>query len=429
MSKTIRKNAELQKIVKLRNKKDFTQEGLSIEMNYSSSYVKKIEKGQRELTSGYLDMFKKALDLENVPILDDEVKRFEADLLEWFKSYFVGNRKEAIERNPYFAKGAEWCLEPHIQLMYDVYSLIYYISVFDYVSLRQQVAKLEDASDRFTEEYRAMYHIGMGYSNLIDCYYERALKELLKVESITTRPKFIDEFLYHIIALCLTSIGIPIVAMDYIAKAQHEAVTNYNTRNNMSYQNILAINYKYIGKIEQSLSLLEELLRDAEGKLDSTGLKGSVYQNIASTHQEANAINEAVENFNKSLDCFARGSAAHTFTLYLKAVALADFGKIDECKECIDEGLKACPDDETLCGCLLNALKHSLQLKSPESVKYLEKIAIPRIKTFGLYRESLKYYEKLSNYFATVRSRKLALTYLKQAYIIKNKITKGVIDL
>jgi tetratricopeptide (TPR) repeat protein len=422
-TKGVDKMDVLNKMIKIRKAQGLYASELSQMMGYDRTYLNKIEKKEKPLTPEAFNRFKKALHVPLLPLTDEEEAEFKQGLYAWKDDISFKDLDKAKEIQPKLARCAELTLSRDLQIMYDIFSAIFYRTVGKKEALETVLTKLEGQANGFTDEQSYWYNRQVGIRELYAQRYKTALDAFLKVETKGNILGFNNDALYYNIAHCLTDMGYTLKAMDYLQLAQDKALETNNNKNNVYIRYFLAINYRNLGKYTESLKILEGCLRDEREKSSASITIGLIYRHIALAYRDMGNYIKAIKNIGESFKYINNEHGAFIDNLYHEASILITSGKVDEGIVCLNKGLHMV-EEGTIKHTMLNYLKHSINLNDPSSMQYTINEAIPKLKYYHMNIALLECYEKIFKHLE--KSKKIkAFQYCKLAYELKNKLIKG----
>jgi len=420
------------KIKAIRELLDVSQKVLSIEMKVNPSFISKLESGSKPISSETLKKIRKTLNIEDVPLSDDEIQEFMTKLQSWRD--LINDRRlgEAIEIQPKLARCSELSLNSEIQVLYTLYSVGYFRSIGDTASSENAILFLDSMQDSLSPSYLLGYLILKGNDALNNGDYKIALKDLLAAEKINMNLNIAHGGLFFSIAACLSSMGYSYKAEEYIKKARKRSEEIGEKSLEMHYSINEALCCKNTGRYDEALRILSGCLRYGKSKADSGLLEGIVNHNIGCVYLKQKEYAVAIEYFEKASQSFKKSfkkeSESFINNLYFKAIALLSDNRIDEGMRCIEEGLSTVGKHGFL-NILFNALKCSLSLCNDSSLEYIERIAMTKFLKTGRYLEVIEYSDILTCHYRSIKKYKQALKFSEMSQKYYKIITEGEICL
>ena len=413
----------------IREMKNLSQSELARRMNYDKSHVSHMESGTRAISLGALEEFRRALEIQDVPLTIVEKKQFLQELQDWIDLYAAREYEKgsAFVHQKDFAQRAKWSLDPYLITQYELACLWHYITLEDDESFKEMMSILREKEYSFDDEQRFRYYHMIGLNELYRYQFKHALVALLKAETMSRQLALTVncyfEILYYQIAYCLTEMDYAYLAIEYLAKAEKAASDKANTAFAVYIRTHLAVNYSKIGKTDEALLLLESCLREESNKKNATGTIGWLYSKIGRVHHRKGDYVKA-NDFYDMASQHITDKRDYLQNLFFKAEALFAQEKIDECVFLIEKGLEE-SDEDTIANTLLVALNHSLSLEEPESLEQMETKTIPKLIEYGQHLTAIEYIEKLSSYFGENRKHKQAAYYNQLALKICKLLMEG----
>ncbi|MCL2217565.1 MAG: helix-turn-helix transcriptional regulator [Defluviitaleaceae bacterium] len=421
------------KIKALREKRGLTQVELGQLLNFDKSYINHIEKGRRPILSENLEMLKKALEVEGVPLTEEEQADFIKEIYSCMLVLFTREFEVAAELLPDLERRAGLSLEPSLHIYYDLLYTRYLFCVEEYAAHAAQVEIL-GKKENLNEEQLCMYYRELGTRELENFEYKKALSYFRRTEelSYSLAPENMSVIYYtnYAILFCLTDMDYPNQALDYLDKTKEGVGKIANNAFNIYIQAHMATNYSKIGKGTEAIVLLESCIRD-EKKQHVSGtseILAWLHTKMGRVHYRMKDFTKAVESFDTAIEYFGE-SIVHIndylINLWYKAAALIALEQFEKGAACLKEGLPLA-EPGTLFHTLFHALKFSLQLDTPTSLEYMEKTAIPHLVEHGQHLTAIDFCEKLSLHFEKTRKHARALRYTRMAFDIYKRLAEGV---
>ena len=256
------------------------------------------------------------------------------------------------------------------------------------------------------------------------CLYKSALFYHLKSEKINENLNMDDGVLLYNIGIILTHMDYANIANHYLKKAQIKMKEHQIIKFDLNVRWNLALNRGITGIPEESRKLLVSYLREVEQKKDNSETSGVIHHKIGLIYASEGNYDKALECFVIASQYFKKGSEAYIYNQCHTVLASFLSNKYSETLECIEEGLSMAIEG-TLWHLQLTTIKHLMTLDKSESIEYMTKVAIPRLKEYGKNLLVIECYERLSSYHAKTTGYKTALKYKDLALKLNNQLMRG----
>ena len=427
---TIEKLTLAKKMKTIRIALGITQLELATYMGKSHTTIEYYENNRNPVSSAVFKAFKQTLDMEDVPLKDEEIAAYLKDMLHpWNNMLNVGNIKKAVELQPRISYCVKWSYDENLQILYDLFSIRFYCGIGKKEESYTIAESLQKREPEFTEEQRYWYYRYLGFMQHTAWKYKSAVALYLKAEDIGRRLDLNDSTLYYNIGNCLVFMGYYNLAVECLEKIQLNGIGLYSIWRGVNIQKLLAVCYSKLGKTDKALGILNDCLEYllSENGSDRTKI-GAVYVDMGIVYQETGNFEKALENFDIVNQYCDKKSEASLECLCYRALFLRLNNRNDSAAECVDEGLSLVAKG-TLWYEWLNGIKYSLALDNQSSVDYIEWTTIPKINEYGCYWLTMEFYAILSSHFEKENKYKPALRYRNEASLIYKGLMKGNLSL
>jgi len=414
------------KISSIRRKKGLSQTELAQAVNFSQSYINRVEQGNRTISEEFLNAFRQVVDLPNVPLTDNEVELFKARLRSWKDIINYGDYDKARELKPGLAQSAKWSQEPELQIYFDLYDASFYHATRDMDKRNEIIASLSTNPHTFNGEQQYLRLRLVGIRELSVWKYRTALTSFLEAEKLGESLGLNDEGLYYNIAYCFTDMGYAYLANEFFEKSLQMLHSKANYSYDNQIRSFIAWNISQLGKTDEALAILEGCIREEKSKATSISNIGAFYKSIARIHHRIGNFAEAIENVDEAASHFEPTSKSYGYNLYYKAIILIENNKMNEGMDCLNESLGFF-DDASLEHLKLSMLRHSTSLNKPSSLKFIESTAIPKLLDHGAYQELIMHCDKIRVHYEAKNMYKKAYEYSHLSQKLTTIIHKGVI--
>ena len=330
------------KLRRIRIKAGRTLEVMGNIMYCGASTIRYYESGNG-LTPEVLDRFKKALEIEGTPLTDEELAAFRKALYELMNLIKAGDMAMAKELRPKMEIGARWCLEPEVELLFDLMDLPYIYLTEGEEAFKARLLTLSKREHEFTKEHYFWYHRHKGTAEYFELRYPSSYDSYVKAISLTKglgdRLDLGDFSLPYNPGLCLTHMGYPYQALEYLDEALESAVKRNYANETSQIQSIrrhMAICNSMLGQEDKAFAQLHECLRKEKS---NSGNYGAIYCDIGMVHHNAGNPEKAVESFKEAAKHTRKEGEIWLYLLCREATSLLALKMFDKVMERVNEGL------------------------------------------------------------------------------------------
>jgi transcriptional regulator with XRE-family HTH domain len=415
--------AKMGKLVAIRKLLNLTQEYIANETGFSVSYISKIENAKKPPDDDFINQYKIALGAPDLPLTEDEEAQFKQRLYAWKATVTSVEPEKAKIEQIKLQKCIDLTLSNDLKNLFYIFSVGFYRITNENELLENQMIKLKDLSNTFSDEQLYWYNRQIGVQALLDLQYRTALDSLLLAEQKGSLLNLNNDTIYYSIAHCLTDMGYAFGAIKYVEKSQERANIEKDYTYDVYRRYFLAENYTFLGRYKEALELLNSCLRDENKKTDANLSISLIYRRIAMVYYYMNDYKKALENIDITFTLINAENKSYKDNLYYKAMILIENNKIEQAVICLDEAIQM-TEGNPLKNVLYNALKHTTTLFNETSLNYVGNVAIPQLKFYEKNMALIDCYKKLGIHYEK-KNLKLSLKYFKSAYELSEKLRKG----
>ena len=408
---------EEKNITRIREAKGISQFSLSRMMRTDVDLVKRVEIGSAQYSSVQIQLAKKHLDVMDMPITEFEVAAFKKRLYIMYDH--IKDRR--------FRKAKAMCGEmapilkmerydndlPRLYRLFEAQILIYADNDLKAAEKKMASFGKESHSD-LTAEQRYHYTFNkaaicarrLEYEECFD-FYKEAHKSSRQVKELT--PEDIKRLQLGI-ASCYTYLGLPFKAISCLESARDLHYSRRASVLDIHFDLELALNYIRVNELRKAERLLEHCLVCANSIKDDAYI-GSVYHNFGKLYIQREQWEEAINYFNRAVECFEEGSVPHSRSMFDIVRCWAGLNKFAHAKRILKEAESLC-DNETY-SFLFEVLWHYVEVQSrvslynEKSVEYIETVALPYLEKTHDYFLAIDYYKLLEAYYAKKNEKKV----------------------
>jgi len=385
----------------IRTNHGLSQEEFAKALGYDTEYIIALETDIVRATPEFTDRLRNELKLHDAPITEDERAALMIRLFEFKSKIDYGELNKAEKMMSQLEKNTKASYSPSTVNFYDLFAAYYYMTVGDKEVFDEKMAALENKTRTFSTRHKFHYKHLIGAREYVAQNYKKALDAYMEAEKLDKNFDWYDVRFIFGYGLCLSAIGYAARAVEYFRKAQHLSLWQkiYDGKPNKSYEvDIdcnLAFNLSKIGRCDEAFKILNNRLKLEKKKGSAKARLGHVYLGIGTSYLYAKRYNDAIKTFDVAYK-YPNQYNIYSALFYRKALAFIKIGNINEGLLSIQEGLNVSSDG--VWKVLLEALKCSVMLSEPESLKHMETIIIPSLLKYYQYAEVVKYYKELINY-------------------------------
>jgi len=407
-----------------------TQLELATNMGRSHTTIEHYENNRIIVTNANYKAFKQTLDMEDVPLKDEEIAAFIKEVLyPWNNMLNTGNTKKAKELQPRISYCVKWSYDENLQILYDLFSIRFYYGIDKREECDKIIESLRKREPEFTDEQIYWYYRYLGCIEHTACRYKSALALYYKAEKIGKSLDLNDNTYYYNIGNCLVFMGYYSLAVECLEKIQLKGIELYGIWRGANIQKLLAVCYSKLGKTDKALVMLYDCLEYFLSLKQSNRIGiGAIYLDIGKVHHDAGNFEKALECFDIAYQYHDEKNEAYIAFLCKKALFLRINNRKDGVAECLDKCLPLVTKG-TLWYEWINGIKHSLTLDNQPSVDYIEWTTIPKINEHGCYWLMMEFYAILSSFFEKESKYKLALEYRNRTFLTYKKLMEGDLSL
>ena len=411
-----------------------TQESIAISLSYGPTFIGDMEREGIKIPLKQYAQLKKELKITDVPFLDFEKEEFEEELREWKDLVYAGDFHKASELMPGLARRAKLSDDTYLMTQYELSCAYYYFVASKMDEFNHLLNLLGKKEETFIEKQRFFYYYLKGLRDSKAAHYKIALVSLFKAEEAGKRIPLAEQSrlpydsLYYYIAFCLAFLQYAVKSEEYLNK--YEAIFHKKSRF-LSTHFIHSLHIRNLITLQQyaeAISVIKTCMLEGKGTSANKLFMSTLHRSLGRIYYKTKEYNKAIVEYDTSLRYTNKDSELYCFTLYLKAQTLLAAGKTDEGTGYIEKGLTEVKKD-TNTEALLMALKHSINLKDPSSLRYMETVAIPKLIEYGDRVLAAEYCNALQDYFCEISTYKRALHYCRLELEIRRKLWEGDLSL
>jgi len=413
-----------QKIKIIRESMGMSQEKLGEAISYTGSRLSQIENEIDPCSPDMLLLIKKALNIENMPLLDSEHDGFKDRLNQAHR--LIGDREfgDAKSILDKLAPIAYLTFEVELNHLYSLCLCRLLINLEDIEPAEKILNTFDSIVDELSNDTLYYYYYNKGSLGYRRDGIKNALHFYLKAFELAKSDIEKGAALYYSIVFCYSKYGSGFDGTLFFEGARELYYDRLSPTQKWRIDNVLASSYIGSNHLQYAKKLLEKCHTKAL-KLEDKTFVGIVLANYGYMYRKARDYNAALENLDAALVYFEKGSMNHLEVLYQKARCYIEMGSFLPCAEILKEGKKL-SQNHMAYPILFESLDCLTSLTTnKKSAEYLETVAIPYLIKRGMNRIALDYCTFLLVFFEKKKSFKNSFRTLKLVNCIREEIMEG----
>ena len=431
-----------EKLRSVRRHLGLSQENLALDIGSSTAVISRIERGEIEPDGKMLDAIRKALDIEDAPLLPHEREVFESRVWSWYEMAGRRSIDESQAQAGFFSQ---------------VYKLPYEIDLTTVCSMLEAQLLLyqlgaEESRDKALEKIAAAKeHLSVLGKEALYLYYnanasyytnwladsKNTIKNLLKVKEFAGERLKVSPSLLRNIGTSYTQLNKPVMAIVYMEQAIAEYKGEIATMFWQIIHTDLARAYFFVGQVSIAIQKAGQAMKLTNAINDEVMTAAlyrdlAIYNHAAGNYDESiRHTDEAIRRFEKMLQQEAQDSRSrqnprgawnaqvHCAALYTKAKCLLEQRKHAEMNEAVKQGRNiadqcAQEDDKQELCTLLDGIERLANLDEQKSVDFIESVTmllLTKSKSLRMTAELLYFAKKLEAHYKKKGAARKAQTF------------------
>ncbi|MCL2361439.1 MAG: helix-turn-helix domain-containing protein [Defluviitaleaceae bacterium] len=366
-----------QKLKMIRDIKGFTQGFVAQKIKRNTMYVSRLESGQADCSNTMLVEIKKAMQIENAPLLEHELIVYRNRLIVCNDLLNAGRTYDA--REAYINLFPLYILsyEQDLAFLHSMTEVRLLFQENNFLAGEERLIAAEAYLDKIGNDGFHLYHYNKAKLYIYNCDNKNALRHLLKAHAIKS-----DDFRNEIqllldIGICYCDMGRPLLAIVYLERVsiltRDERCSSFQAYINLA----LAASYFSINELTRAKNLYENAIlymraiNDTKMLCDSLGNLGMLYCFMGNPEDGLALCNEALIYYN---DLHLEQQLLYERLLISRAWCLLKLKAHLQCKDVLMEGRDLTGGK---LGIMFDALGHLMTLDEISSTDYIETVAIP----------------------------------------------------
>jgi len=371
-----------EKLKQVRRDKGLSQDNVAYAVDNHTSIISRIENGHIDPPPELLDAIRKFLDIQNAPLLPNELKLYNDKLLMWETLLDASRLDDAKAMQAELAHILSLPFEHDMIFKYKMQEARLYLKEYNFAVAEENIGKFEPLLSNASNEALIMYYSNKGFLSLAKADYKTSFSYYNKALELFGDKPPSSKVLEPLAHLCILT-GKYHHGLQYIQHARF--LYDGDRANPRSYymNENLATCYLGIGEIKKAEALFDISYRQAILNGDEIN-QGITLLNMAEVNRKRGNYEKSHEQLCKVLELFNKNMSEivlYDKGLYVQAVftksALETKMNIDS-TDTIAQGRPLAEGNETYT-IMLDAAYHLSNLGNTDSEKYLEDIVIPHL--------------------------------------------------
>ena len=377
-----------EKLKIIRLAKNFTQMELADALGCNHSIISRAENGKETYSRDQVSRVKAFLEIENAPLLDDEIVLFRGQIYRLLNLIKDENLEEVRKILEDLRAVKQLPFEPDLVMLYEMAEIRLLLKLRDIEAARKNLKLMEAKVGTATKENLYHYYFNMGSLSIYDKDGKEALRFLASAHKLGVGFNIEEPTLNFNLAMCQALFGKYLIAISLLERVHYLFEHDSESAESMRYNNVIGLYRLRLGHAEKAIEHFEKALEIA--KL----IKNELYIGcLLHNHGHARFIlgdyKEAIEYLDQVFRYFEKDDEVYLETLYRKIRCLIA-AKSHINKSMLSDGILLAKDNEYYL-MLFNSLKHLLTLKDENSLKYIEETTIPSLINEYKYDEVMDY--------------------------------------
>ena len=408
-----------QKVKKMRKERNITQYELADALATNQARISRIEKGYDKYTKREIEIIKKLLGIEGMPLTEFEFTSFKMRLHHWLGIIRAGRMDEAAKLREELSNVVNIeVYDEELPMLFRLFEVSYLLTERNFEAAEEKLQMLANSLRTMSNECLYYYNSRMGSLYAMRNKHENALTYFEKAFEISEHNKDIPpidfEKLYYNMAICYTSLERMSHAIVFLNKISRSKFEDDTTNHSLGVDITLAVNYYKIGMYNEAEKILNNCLVRANST-DNKFFEGLALQNLGVMHMYKEEWEKAIKYFEKTLDIFDIGSYYHAWALYLKIRCEVKVSKLFDLERELIDIMESPLKEYDVYSIFLKTLLHTIHLNrnmtryNMNAVEYIENIAIPHFIENSSRFEALDLYELLERHYLRTNKLKQSL--------------------
>jgi len=367
------------KIKHIRTEKGISQENMARAIKSSKSFVQRLEVGQTECSSDMLTKIKNFLEIENAPLLEDEVEMFKDRIWVWNGLLDANRAADAREMRSEMAPILDLPFEQELFVLFKMIDIKLLTKEMNLSDAEEKLNEVEPLLESASDEALFIYHTTKGFVDaILKREYRSAVKHYLQTLNIVSDYVKPDATVLSNLGVIYLGLCKPCHAIIYLERVLGEYDIDRTHLDKPKATAMLATAYMYLGEYKKAKELFETALVLAKS-IKHEVLTGVILVNMSYLNFYTGNYKQAVELCQEGAK-YVNDNDSKCMTFYKKGICHYKLKEFDECKKAIEHGRALSNGDKRL-SIFFNSLEHLINLNDNNSATYIEETAIPFFST------------------------------------------------
>jgi len=420
-----------EKIRQIRVNKGLHQEDLAKAINTSKMFVSRLERGQAEYDDKMLADIRQFLSIEHAPIFDHELKDYTSRLWVWHDLVGADRLTEAKDIQHELSPILDLPFERDLNLTYLMIETRILFKEGNFPVAEERLNTAEALLDEASNDALFLYQRNMGFYHHVKLSHKASLKHFLQaldLETVNVKP---DVTIYGNVGSAYLNIGKPWKAIVYYEKAIAESNKDRtHVPMTLIWAN-LGRSYLFVQDYDKAKEILNIGYTHAKRTNDVPMMVYSLVR-FAECSYGRKEYEDALDYCNQALELCHNKTRFYPVAIFQKTLTLYRLKDFNQCKVMLEQSKEvAQTTNNTIMLTEIEVVSHLLTLNESNSIDYVEKIAIPYLKTdcgTSMLR-ALDFCEILEDYYVKKRSTKKALAIAAISRDIYKEMFTGTVEL
>ncbi|MCL2286885.1 MAG: helix-turn-helix transcriptional regulator [Firmicutes bacterium] len=427
-----------EKIRAVRVAKQLSLENVAHAVGYSFATIGRIERGETDCNNDLHIAIKKALGIENAPILDDECDVFKSRLDTWHNLTVNRRLKEANDMKEELSVILHLPFEHKLIALYRIFEAALLLAENNLtdaelcIDASHKCMSEVNEKDEIYKELLYHYNFNKGSLSLRRNLTKEALSFYKEALYVTCSRSEKDGRLYFNMSGCYSKLDLPHQAIEFAKKAYEIYSEDSMKKYVLQINNLLAANYIQIGELQTAKGLIDKCLIQAKGSDDNYQI-GMALHNYGCLYMEYEDWSQSIIYFNQAFDYIPKNHNFFLENFYFKLYCfimekgVVQIKKLQDFYDMLDEATSL-SENNTKYSVLFESLSHLLTLNEKNSHEFIETVTIPcLLQAFDKFK-TLDYCKILKEYYKSTRRMQKSLEITEIENDIYRKIVRGEVD-
>ena len=428
------KNDEMtvaEKIKAVRNVMGIHQDELAKAANCGAGTISRIENGHSQYTDKQLNDVRKLLGIDNAPLFDSEIVIFRARLYVWRRAMRERRIEDARRMLNELEIITKMLFREQLIQLYKIFEANLMIAEGNVSAAETALEQISSSLKGACVENLYHYYCCVGTLDFYKKDYNAALQSYFSAHDLKYDEFLVDKSelvfaLYYNIAYCYAYLGMYVRAIATLERIYELYSFDISNNDGMRADNLLAVNYMWIGDIDRAKHLLNNCMVKARST-SHHGYMGTILHNFGCVHLKLQEYEKALEYFGKAFEYYKKGQGNYLENLYYEILCLiATKSSLSNKRLSYAKSVASNNEHYKL---LFDSLEHLTSLKGDsESAKHIEQTTITYLAEKREYFRTIEYCRLLESFYMKKPNRIKALEMKSLAYDIYRKSVEGSED-